>query len=198
MRSRIIAIMVVLALLVCVAVVAAQRGKQAGKPATAPAMGAPGEGWGMGMGMCERMKKELSLTAGQVTALQAIRKDFMDSTQRQRDDIKAEMKQMLDLWMADPPDAAAIKDLASQMDTVRAQIRDSGIDHAISAFDVLTADQKAKVRAFCGKNPGMCMGMGCSAGMGPGAGCGMGQGMGGGMGQGKGPGAGGGKCPYTK
>jgi Spy/CpxP family protein refolding chaperone len=210
MRSKITVIVaIVLALLLCAAVIGAQRGKQATRPATPPAMGAPGEGWGMGMGMCEQMKKELGLTPDQVTQLQAIRKDFMDSTQSARDDVKAKMKQMLDLWMADPVDATAIKDLASQMDTVRAQIRDSAIDHAISAFNVLTTDQKAKVRDFIKNHPNMGMGMGCGIccsagmGMGPGMGCGMepggkGPGMGCGMGQGKGPGACGGKCQLAK
>lgn len=206
MKSRIIAFVVIVALVMCAVAVMAQRGRQAGRPMAAPAgppaIGAPGGGMGMGMGMCERMKNQLGLTPDQVKQIEAIRKDFMDSTQSQRDDIKGKMKQMLDLWTADQPDAGAIKGLAAQMESARAQMRDSAIDHAVLAFDVLTADQKAKVRAFVAKNPGMCMGMACGMyggpgmGMGPGMGCGMG--MGPGMGRGMGPGAGGANCPFAK
>lgn len=202
MKSRIIVFVVIVALVLCAVAVVAQRGRQAGKPAGAPAMGAPGGAWGMGMGMCERMKNQLGLTPGQVKDLEVIRKDFMDSTQVAREDIKAKMAQMLDLWAAEPPEAAAIKDLAAQMEQPRADIRNSAIDHAISALAVLTPDQRAKVKDWVKKNPGMCMGMACGMyggagmGMGPGMGCGMG--MGPGMGQGKGPGAGRGNCPFAK
>lgn len=219
MKFKMIAVLVVVALVLCAVTVMAQRGRQAGKPAGAPAMGAPGQGMGQGMGMgmmCERMKAELGLTPDQVTQLQAICADCKASTQGAREDIQAMMKQMPDLWAADQPNADAIKDLAARMDSARAQIRNIAIDHAVAAFAVLSADQKAKVRAFVGKNPGMCMGMCCGVCGGPGAGCGMGQGMGPGagmgcgmgqgmgpgagcgMGQGKGPGAGGAKCPFTK
>jgi Spy/CpxP family protein refolding chaperone len=222
MKSKIVAIGLVVALLLCAGVVLAQRGRQPMKPAGPPAM-APGGGDGMcmGMGMLGKMSKELNLSADQVAQLKTIQKGFMDSTQATRTDIQAMMKQMMELWMADQPDAGAIKDLAGQLDALRAQIRNSAIDHAVSGIGVLTADQRAKLREIIGKNPGMCMGMGCGlacgVGMGgPGMGCpmggpGMGRGMGGpgmggpgagkgmgGPGKGMGPGAGGANCPYAK
>jgi Spy/CpxP family protein refolding chaperone len=145
------------------------------------------------------MGKELNLSADQLTQLKAIQKDCMDSTQSIRTDIQAKMKQMMDLWMVDQPDAGAIKDLASQLDALRMQIRNSAIDHAVSAIGVLSADQRAKLRDMMKKSPGMCMGMGCGiccgAGMG---GPGMGCPMGGGMGKGMGPGGCGASCPYMK
>ncbi len=222
MKSRIVAVVLVVALALSAGVVLAQRGRQPMKPAAAPAV-APGAGggWCMGMGMLGRLSTSLNLTADQITQLQAIQKDFMDSTQTLRTDIQAKMKQMLDLWAADQPDAAAIKDVANQLEALRAQIRNSAIDHAISATGVLTADQRAKLHDMMSKAPGMCMGMGCGlccgAGLcGPGMGCpmggpGMGRGMGGagmgapgmgrgqgGPGRGMGPGAGGANCPYAK
>lgn len=213
MKSRIIAIGLVVALLLCAGVVLAQRGRQPMKPAGPPAM-APGtgDGWCMGMGMLGRMSKELNLSADQVAQLKTNQKDFMDSTQATRTEIQAKMKQMMELWMADQPNAGDIKDVANQLEALRTQIRNSAIDHAIVATRVLSADQRAKLREMIGKNPGMCMGMGCGlacgAGMGgPGMGCpmggpgmgapGMGRGMGG-PGKGMGPGAGGANCPYAK
>jgi Spy/CpxP family protein refolding chaperone len=216
MKSRIVAIVLVLALALSAGVVLAQRGRQLAKPAAPPAV-APGQAPGCCMGMLGKCSKELNLTADQIAQLQAIQKDFMDSTQALRTDIQAKMKQMLDLWAADQPDAAAIKDLANQLEALRAQIRDSAIDRAVAAIAVLTADQRAKLHDMMKKAPGMCMGMGCGlccgAGLcGPGMGCpmggpgmggpgmgapGMGRGQGG-PGKGMGPGAGGANCPYAK
>ena len=188
MRNTIIAVGVALALLLSAGVVIGQGGRKAGRPGPPPAAMAPGGGMGMGMGMCGRIAKELKLTPDQIKLLEPIRKDFMDSTQSARDDIKAKMKQMLDLWAADQPDAAAIKDLASQMEPSRTAIRESAIDHVISALAVLTPEQRAKVKDWVKKNPGMCMGMACGmcGGGGMGMDSGMGCGMGAGMGQGKG------------
>jgi len=201
MRNTIIAVGVALALLLTAGVVIGQGGRKAGRQGPpSGAMAPAGDAWGMGMGMRGRIAKELKLTPEQIKLLEPIRKDFMDSTQSAREDIKAKMKQMLDLLAADQPDAAAIKDLASQMEPSRTAIRESAIDHIISALEVLTPDQRAKVKDWVQKNPGMCMGMACGMcggpgmGMGPGMGCGMG--MGAGMGQGKGPGGAG--CPYAK
>lgn len=208
MKIRIVAVLLVLAVALSAGAVMAQRGKQAAKPAGPPAM-APGMagGWCMGMGMLGKLKTALNLTSEQVAQLQAIQKDFMDSTQGLRADIQAKMKQMLDLWKVDQPDAVAIKGLANELDALRSQIRDSAIDHAIQAIGVLTPDQRAKLRDMMSKTPGMCMGMGCGlccgAGLcGPGMGCpiggpGIGKGQGG-PGRGMGPGAGGANCPFAK
>lgn len=174
--KRGIALFVILVLVASAALVLAQRQNPPARP-MAGRMGARAE---MGPMMFEKMKKELNLTPDQVTQIQAIHKDFMDSTQSVRDQIKDKMKQMSDLWMADAPDAAAIKDLASQIDPLRAQVRDAAIDHMISGLAVLTPDQKAKVKDWMKKNPHMMMGMGCGISCGAGMSCGMGKGPSGG------------------
>jgi|GEM_PF-421220 len=222
MKVKIVVAVLVVALVLSAGVVLAQRGRQPMKPAGPPAM-APGagDGWCMGMGMLGKLGKELNLSADQITQLKTIQKDFMDSTAATRSEIQAKMKQMMDLWAADQPDAAAIKSMAAQLDALRAQVRDAAIDHAVSAIGVLTPEQRAKMQQMMKNNPGMCMGMGCglccSAGLcGPGMGCpmggpGAGRGMGGpgmgapgvgrgmgGAGKGLGPGAGGANCPYAK
>ncbi len=180
MKIKIVAFVLVLALVMSVGVVFAQKGRM-GKagPAT-------GGGWCMGLGMLDKISKELSLTNDQVSKIKAIQSDFMSSTQTARTEIQAKMKQMGELWMESQPDAAAIKSLASELDTLRMQVRNSAIDHAISAIEVLTADQRVKLQEMMKSRPGMCMGMGC------GLCCGAG------MGTGTGPGAGGPNCPYTK
>lgn len=164
--KRTIALFVILALTASAAVVLAQRPQ----PRAAPGAMAKPE---MCPDLIEKITKELNLTPDQVTQLQAIRKDFMDSTQATRDQIKTDMTKMRDLWLADTPDAAAIKALAMEMDTLRAQVRDSAIDHAIQALAVLTPDQRAKVKEWVQKNPHLMMGMGCGVCCGAGMRCPM-------------------------
>lgn len=220
MRSKLVILLVIVALAFSAMSVMAQRGSKSGNPAVGPGMGAcQGQGWGAGV-VCEQLKAELNLTPAQVAQIEAIRKDCAASTQGAQADITALTGQMAQLWKADNPNPEAIKDLAAQIDAVRAGVRNCRIDHAVAAFNVLNADQKAKVRSVACKSPGMCMGagcglccgMGCGAGSGmgigagagkglcPGAGCGMGPGAGQGrnMGKGLGPGAGGVNCPYAK
>lgn len=167
--KRSIALILVGALVLAAGIVLAQQmgmptgaGPRAGMATPGPGAGMmKGDCWAMGSGMAEQLKKQLNLTAEQVTALDTIRKDFMDSTQSIREQLKTKHDQMATLWMADQPDAAAIKDLANQMDTLRTQMRDIAIDHAIQAIAVLTPTQRAQVKAWMQKNPHMMMGMGC-------------------------------------
>jgi|LSQX01.2.fsa_nt_gb Spy/CpxP family protein refolding chaperone len=202
MRSRLVVLIVFLALALCAASAMAQRGgPKAGNPAACPQMGAPGAGFGIDV-ICERLKTELNLTPAQTEQILAIRKDFADSTQALRADIKTLTKQLADLWKADDVNPAAIKDVAAQIDNARAQVRNIGIDHALAALNVLNDDQKAKVKSLACNNPGLCLGAGCGIGCGPG--CGMGVGMGQGKcagpcgGKGMGMGANAARCPYVK
>lgn len=159
--KRAIALLLVIGLILCATVVLAQRTGTTNRPMMRPraGMGMMRDGWGMS-DMMSRMKTELGLTADQSTKLDAIHKDFMNSTQSARDDIMAKKKQMMDMWMSDSPDASAIKDLASQMETLKMQVRNSAIDHIIQARSVLTPDQRTKFRDWMKRNPRMGMGVG--------------------------------------
>lgn len=165
--KRVIALLLVIGLILCAAVVLAQssssgtRGGIMMRPrmGTRAGMGMMRDGWGMS-DMMSRMKAELGLTADQSAKLDAIHKDFMDSTQSARDDLRAKKKQMMDMWMSDTPNASAIKDLASQMETLKSQVRDSAIDHIMQARAVLTPDQRTKFRDWMKRNPRMGMGVG--------------------------------------
>lgn len=164
--KRGIALIVVAGLLFVAVMVVAQQTKQ---PKTAGVMGAgpaapgmmKGDCWALGPGMAEALKKQLNLSDSQAASLQAIRKDFMDSTQSMRTDLATKRQQMAELWMADSPDPAAIKAQAADMDAMRAQMRDVAIDHAVRAVAVLTPAQRTQVRNWMQRNPQMMMGMGC-------------------------------------
>jgi len=173
-----------------------------------PAAPAPGGFCGPGMG--PGCAAQLGLTADQVKQMQQLRDEFATATKSQRDQIQAKAKDMAVLWSVKEPDAAAIKTLAGEIDGIRAEIRDIGIDYMIKAHALLTPAQLEKLQTMLKNCGGCCMGMGCGmgmgmgAGMGPGANCPMGMGgrMGGGMGRGMGPGTGPrattGTCPLAK
>lgn len=169
-----------------------------------------GPGGPKGAGRCVGAAPvDLGLTDSQKTQLAALRKEFVDATQPIREQIQAKSREMRRLWAADQPDVAAIKALAADIDVLKAEIRNLGVDYSVKALAVLTPQQREKARTMCANCPGCpgCMGpmMGCGP-MGPGAGCGMGPcglgmgpGMGSGMGlrDGTGPRAQMGTCPYA-
>lgn len=172
----------------------------------------PGGQRGPGYGCCAALV-DLGLTDSQKAQLAALRKEFADATAAAREQIQAKSKEMCRLWAAEQPDVAAIKALAAEIDVLRAEIRNLGIDYSAKSLALLNAEQRKKASSMCANCPGCpsCMGplMGCGPmgpgagrGMGPGAGCGMGpcgMGMGPGAGprDGTGPRAQMGTCPYA-
>ena len=129
---------------------------------------------GMGMGMgCQaigaKIAKQLNLTADQETRLKQIRQDYLTATASTRQRLRSLMAQMPALWAQNPPDAGAVKSLLDQMDPLRTELRDAGIDYAVRAFAVLTPDQQTKVRNWMKSHRMMGMGMGCGMCLGPGA-----------------------------
>ncbi|MGC8863848.1 MAG: Spy/CpxP family protein refolding chaperone [Armatimonadota bacterium] len=175
----------------------------------------PGAGPGCPLGpgfILGRLAKALELTNAQIAELKQIHQDFLNATATARDQLQAKIKEMLQLWSADQPDAAAIKALAADIDALRAQIRDAGIDHLVNALNVLTPAQREKLRTMLkqwaprciscmGCGPGLGCGLCCGVGMGPrgrmGCGMGAGAGMGPGWGNGTGPRGGTAACPLT-
>ncbi len=223
MKSKLLVAILIVALVVAGAMVVAA-GRGANAPAPGPGKGGPGPGMGMGagcpMGLGPMVARDLNLTQAQINELQALRQEFADTTKPIRDQIQAKMKDMVSLWTAPTPNATQIKNLAADIDALRAQIRDTGIDYMIRGLNVLTPEQREKLRTRvqtmadkciqaggCGMGCGFGMGAGCGMGLGPGAGmgrgaacpmgrgAGMGPGRGFGMGNGTGPRAQMGTCP---
>ena len=178
MNRRIIAVCVVLAVILTAGTVYAQMRKSKSLPSAG--MG-PGECAVMGDGMIEKFKTQLSLTDAQITQLKSIHEDFMTSTKDARDQLKTAMQQLRELWTTCQPNADTIKAKADEIDPIRKQIRDSAIDHAIQAYNVLTPEQQTKAQAIIKSIPDFCGGMGCCMG------CICGRGIG--MRKGAGPGA---------
>jgi len=166
--------------------------------------------WWCGGPLFGRIATELGLTDQQIAQLRQIQQDFLAATQTDRTQLLTKVKEMVQLWSADQPDTTAIKALAAEIDDIRARIRDAAIDRTASVLNVLTPEQRDKLRSLiksrwplcgCFACCGLGLGPGCGLGMGPGAGMGPrggGRGMGPGWGNGTGPRGGTPFCPLTK
>ena len=187
MRTKLIVAVILVTLAVTASIVIAQGPRFGNRPGPPPGVGGPGApycGLGLGIGFGPRVIAELGLTQDQIQQLKQLKDAFLAQTQATREQLQAMCKEMGQLWAAENPDPNAIKALAAEMDVLRAELRDAAIDHKIAGLNVLTAEQRAKVREKIGKH-------GC--GMGPGSRRGMG--MGPGAGNATGPRAGMGTCP---
>ena len=166
MQKKIIAVSIILALLVTAGMVTAQCKRGGTCPVGQAGQGKMGKGtMGQGM-MAQRMIKELSLTQDQTQQLQQIRNEYMEATKATREQLKAEHQAMMSLWMADSPDAAAIKAEFAKIGDLKAQMRDTGVDYAIRGMAVLTADQRAKLKTMIQNKMGQCKEMGMGMGFG--------------------------------
>jgi Spy/CpxP family protein refolding chaperone len=183
MQKRTIVVIVMLALIVSAGLAVAAGKMQGGR---APGMMAQNGACPM---MGPMMVKELGLSDAQLTQMRALHKEFLDVTQATRDQMKEKCKAIAALWAAENPDAAQIKTATAEMDALRADIRNTGIDYLVKSLAILTPQQREKVRSMIANRPDMCPCPGCPMGM-TGMGCGMGFGMCGGMGQGGGMGCG--------
>lgn len=192
MKTRLIAVVVILALAIAASVVVAQ-GPRGGAKSAGPKAGGPMMAdCGLGMGCGPGLMRDLKLSKDQTKQFKQLRDEFMAATKETREQIKAKMKGLCGLCCTENPDADAIKAQLAEIDELRVQVRNTGIDYMLRARQVLTPAQREKISAkmknCAGKCPGFCFccGGGCCGMGGPGMGnCPM---MGG-------PGGGKGACP---
>ena len=152
--------------------------------------GGMGRGWGGGYGPGPMALAALDLTAAQqkkIGELRAAHNQRLIEMQARLDVLRSEMAE---LWRADRPDRKAILAKHGEMDILRQQIREEGVDFRLAVMDLLTTDQLKQLKTWRGRRgPGKGRGLGpCGRGMGWGRGRGRGMGWGGGAGGGWGPG----------
>ena len=147
--------------------------------------GGKGRGWGRGYGPGPMALAALDLTAAQqkkIDELRAAHNERLSDLQARLDVLRSEMAE---LWRADRPDRKAILAKHGEMDVLRQQIREEGVDFRLAVVDLLTTDQLKQLKTWRGRRgPGKGRGLGpCGRGMGWGRG-GQGWGRGAGMGWG--------------
>ncbi len=137
-----------------------------------------GPGYGRGYGPGPMALASMDLSAAQKKKIEELRADY----QQRLTDLQARLDvlrgEMADLWSADRPDRKAILAKHREMDVVRSQMREEGVDFRLAVMDLLTTDQLQKLRTWRGRR-------GPGRGLGP---CGRGMGWGQGWGKGRGPG----------
>lgn len=171
MRIRLLATLLISALVLTAGAVIAQRGR--GGPGLGRGRAAGGPcGLGLGLGMGPAVVSELGLTNDQVARLQKITDQFVTDTQQIRAQLQTRLKELAQLWTAEEPNKSAIRSKIAEVDHVRAQIRDAMIDRTFATMKVLTPAQKTKLRGLVKNRPGFGVGMGYGLGLG----CGMGGG----------------------
>ena len=191
MKSRAIATLLVVALVLTAGAVIAQRGRGGPGQGMGMGMGTSGScGLGLGLGMGPAAIGELSLSNDQVAQLQKITNQFTSDTQQLRAQLQTKLSELAKLWTAEKPNESAIRSKISEVDGIRTQIRNAMVDRTFAVMRVLTSAQKAKLRNLVKTRPGFGVGMGYGLGLG----CGMNGGgcylMGGTGGQGSGGGQG--------
>lgn len=189
MRIKLLAALLISALVLTAGAVIAQRGR--GGPGQGMGMGMPGScGLGLGLGMGPAAISELGLSDNQVAQLQKITDQFTSDTQQLRAQLQTKLSELAKLWTAEKPNESAIRSKISEVDGIRTQIRNAMVERTFAVMRVLTSAQKAKLRNMVKTRPGFGVGMGYGLGLG----CGMNGGgcylMGGTGGQGSGGGQG--------
>jgi Spy/CpxP family protein refolding chaperone len=131
--------------------VTAKQGRGPGMRAFGGGMG-PGPRGGMlgpGAGMLgPRIQQELGLTEGQVTQLRALAQQQRQATAPLREQMRAQQAELRQLMQTEVPDRAAIEVKLREIAELRTQLTLSTIE-ARSAFQqVLTPDQREKLKAL--------------------------------------------------
>ncbi|MCX6344010.1 MAG: hypothetical protein NT018_02910 [Armatimonadetes bacterium] len=119
----------------------------------------------MGPGLGPKIISDLNLTPAQVDQLKGVKSDFMNATVDLRGQLNVKLNELTALW-ADPKTTTdQVKAKADEIDVIRTQIRNIGIDYLAKARDILTSEQRAKVDQMIRTNPGWLFGMACTMGM---------------------------------
>lgn len=108
--------------------------------------GKRGGGGGGGGGFGGRILSELDLSKEQQTKIENLRIDMQKRTTQVRIELRQKRSELREMWQADHPDERALLAKQAEMDPLRQQVRAESIKFRVAAFEVLTPDQKTKLR----------------------------------------------------
>jgi len=118
--------------------------------ALAAGKGQGGKGGGGG-GIIGRMISELDLSKEQQTKIENLRIEMQKRTTQVRIELRAKRGELRELWQVEHPDERAILAKQAEMDPLRHQVRAESVKFRVAAFEVLTPDQKTKLREMLEK-----------------------------------------------
>jgi len=144
-----------------------------------------GPGWGRGHGGgpydgCDPATlSRLNLTAEQTTKINAFREAFLKDDKPLQDKMFSKRGDLKLLWLQQNPDQEKILAVQKEIRALRDQIQEKRDVYRLNVYNVLTPQQKEKLKSY---GPGRGFGHGMKGGSGfPGRGPGMGGGPGTGM-----------------
>ena len=140
MRIKLLAALLISALVLTAGAVIAQRGRGGPGQGMGMGMGMAGScGLGLGLGMGPAAISELSLSNDQVAQLQKITNQFTSDTQQLRAQLQTKLSELAKLWTAEKPNESAIRSKISEVDGIRTRIRNAMVDRTFAVMRVLTS-----------------------------------------------------------
>jgi Spy/CpxP family protein refolding chaperone len=104
--------------------------------------------------------------------MQEMREGFFQETQGLRNEMQKKQLELRGLWAQTPPDQTQILKKQGEINTLREQLQEKGIQHRLKMRKILTPEQQAQMGTY---GPGYGRGYGrMGGGFGPGRGMGFG------------------------
>jgi Spy/CpxP family protein refolding chaperone len=128
-----------------------------------------GPGWGRGHGGgsydgCDPAAlSQLNLTAEQTTKINAFREAFLKDTKPLQDKMFSKRGDLKILWLQQNPDQEKILTMQKEIRALRDQIQEKRDVYRLNVYNVLTPEQKEKLKSY---GPGRSFGHGMRGGAG--------------------------------
>ena len=98
-----------------------------------------------------RLREQLGLTDDQVKQLHALRIEGAKNAIRSRADVEVKRLELRELLQADEPDRAAIDQKLRELSDARYTAQKQRIDQRLAMRDILTPEQRSKLKELRGK-----------------------------------------------
>ncbi len=98
-----------------------------------------------------RLREQLDLTDDQVKQLHSLRTEGAKKAIRSRADVKVKQLELRELLQADEPDRAAIDQKLRELSDARYTAQKQRIDQRLAMRDILTPEQRSKMKELRGK-----------------------------------------------
>ncbi|MFQ6091567.1 MAG: Spy/CpxP family protein refolding chaperone [bacterium] len=108
-----------------------------------------GDGPGDGPGILAKAEA-LDLKPDQVERIQAMRLDLAKTTLQIRSELELKRLELRELMLADKPDRRGIEAKIDEIEPLRTELQKKRIEHRLALREVLTPEQRAKLKLWLG------------------------------------------------